>query len=72
MLMRFVKGGDVMEVEILKDCSIKIETEAISSAQHTEAENIIDGIVAAAGGPSSREKTAEGMTHQHEGHYHTH
>ena len=60
---------DVIEVEVLHDGTIKIITNPISQANHTNAEGLVTALTRAAGGETSRQK--RGATHSH-GHHHHH
>jgi hypothetical protein len=63
---------DIVEIEILEDGTIKISTDKVSMANHTNAEGFLREIVSAAGGEVKRTKKAQGQMHDHDGHFHSH
>jgi hypothetical protein len=63
---------DNIQIEILDDGTIKITTDPISGANHTNAEGFLREIANLAGGETTREKrTDKKITHSHD-HHHTH
>jgi hypothetical protein len=67
---------DAITIEILEDGTLKITTDAVSGANHLNAEKLMASTVAAMGGEVKRERRKEGMrhthTHTHGGHTHSH
>ena len=63
---------DKMEIEILDDGSLKISTDKISMANHTNAEGLIRELSKAQGGEVIRQKKSGAHYHEHDGHYHSH
>ena len=55
-----------MQVEILKDGSIKVETDKVSSGNHMSAEAFIRFISEQAGGKTTRVAKGHRHTHEHE------
>lgn len=68
--------ADTIKVTILEDGTFKIETDAVSAANHGNAEMLLREIAKDAGGDISRVKKAgvhsHGHLHEHDGHWHTH
>ncbi len=62
---------DEMKITILPDGTVKIETDAISGANHMTAERALQWIAAELGGATTRTKRAHGHTHD-EAHDHEH
>ena len=66
--------ADIIEVTILPDGSIKIETSKVSGPNHTSAENFLRDVEAASGHKAKRSRKADvhvhGHTHTHQGHGH--
>ena len=63
---------DKMQVTILEDGTIRIETDKISGPNHLNAENLLREVAKLAGGPVTlRKKQSHGHDHHHE-HEHEH
>jgi hypothetical protein len=60
---------DEIKIEILEDGTIRVETDAVSPANHVNAEAFVKFLADLAGGKSTR--TRRGHHHGH-GHTHTH
>lgn len=58
--------ADIIEVTILPDGSIKMETSKVSGPNHTSAENFLRDVEAAAGVKAKRSRRAERHAHVHE------
>lgn len=65
----FSGGEDVIEVEVLSNGIVKVTTDVISSANHTNAEGLLEAIKSAAGGETLMEPRHD--VHEH-GHHHHH
>lgn len=69
------RGQDKMHVTILEDGRVKVETDRISAAAHTSAENLLSSMEQLLGGQTIVEhKDGRGHTHEHEhiGSHHHH
>lgn len=70
-IMTFTRGSDTITIEILDDGStVKIETDQISQANHTNANNVILAVEQALGGKVTRARK-QGVHHVH-AHDHVH
>lgn len=58
-------GNDVMEVTVLSDGSLKIETDAVSAANHTSAEAFLREVTRMMGAPATRTHKRVGAAHIH-------
>lgn len=56
---------DRIRVAILKDGTIKIETDPISAANHLQAEDLVNRVEKLAGGSVTVQHKSEGMGHHH-------
>jgi hypothetical protein len=56
---------DTMTIEILADGTLKVETDEVSLANHTNAENLLREMNKLAGGPTA-------IRHKHGKHAHNH
>ena len=64
--------ADVIRVKILDEGSLKIETDKVSGANHTNAEGLLREMTKAMGGDIERVRKGSG-NHTHDGmHYHEH
>lgn len=67
---------DTMKFEILEDGTIKTTTDAVSKANHDNAEQFLRGTAKLAGGNTVRERRKDkphhGHVHEHGGLHHTH
>jgi hypothetical protein len=61
---------DALNIEILEDGTIKTTTDAVSGANHANAEQFLKYIATLAGGPTDRQR--RGDVHHHHGHTHSH
>lgn len=62
---------DTIKVQILEDGTIKLETDKVSAAVHTNAENLLSEMAKLTGG--TVKKVHKGMhRHQHNQHTHIH
>jgi hypothetical protein len=67
------KGKDTIKIEILDDGRLKITTDKVSAANHTDAEHLLDHIQKACGGPVTVTQNRGGHEHPHEHqHHHQH
>lgn len=65
--------SDKLLITVLDDGSLKIETDKVSMANHTNAEGLIREMVKAMGGNSERKAKHGHVLHTHDGeHYHEH
>jgi len=60
---------DKMNITVLEDGTLKVETDKISGGNHIGAERLILELIKAQGGASKRERRGH---HHHHGHEHTH
>ena len=70
-------GNDTLTIEILEDGTIRTLTDAVSAANHSNAEQFMRFLAEKTGGPSVRTRRREevGHTHHHaheSAHGHTH
>lgn len=68
-------GADALNIEILEDGTIKTTTDAVSGANHANAEQFLAYIATLAGGETSRAKRGDVQTthhHHHGEHEHDH
>lgn len=63
-------NADTLAIEILEDGTIKTTTDAVSGANHANAEQFLKFIATLAGGETTR--TRRGDVHSHHGHSHSH
>ena len=63
---------DAIEIEILADGTIKIDTDKISDSNHVSAENLVRFLTTGVGGESTTKRKRAGHTHSHHGHTHSH
>lgn len=63
--MSFEEKKDVIKIEVLENGVIRIETDPISGANHTDAENLLSEIGRLAGGETKREPKSHGHHHHH-------
>ncbi len=64
---------DKIEIEILPDGTIKLSTDKVSDANHTNAENLLKAISELAGGSTDiKLKNMHGHHHHKGGVHHTH
>lgn len=63
-------NADTLTIEILDDGTIKTTTDAVSGANHANAEQFLKYIATLAGGETNR--TRRGDVHSHHGHSHAH
>lgn len=66
----FGKADDIT-IEILEDGTIKVITDPISGANHSNAEQFLQFMGRLAGGETSRQRKGTGHQHHH-GHEHDH
>lgn len=64
--------ADKMEIEVLDDGTLKISTDQISTANHTNAEGLQRELIKVSGGEVDRQKKAGMHYHEHGGVYHSH
>jgi hypothetical protein len=62
---------DSIRIRILEDGTIRIETDAVSQANHMSAEQLLRDVAAACGGESTRQRKSAAHTHHH-AHDHAH
>lgn len=63
---------DRFTIEILDDGTIKTTTDAVSAANHDNAEQFLRAMAHLAGGETKRERRTDVKPHHHHGHDHTH
>lgn len=65
---------DIINVTILEDGSLKIETDKVSMPNHAGAEALLREVAKAMGGEAKRERKIKvgQIIHEHDGHFHTH
>ena len=64
---------DILNLEFLPDGTIKVTTDAVSAANHRNAEELLTLLDKLQGGEVKREKRKVGHTHTHShGHDHDH
>lgn len=63
---------DKIKISILEDGTLKIETDEISMANHTNAEGLILDLITRMGGEVERQDKGHGHSHEHNGVFHTH
>ena len=63
---------DTIKIEILPDGTIRIETDAVSPANHVNADKLLSMIAELAGGKKSKVSKGHAHKHQHGGVHHTH
>jgi hypothetical protein len=67
------RGQDQIQVEILEDGTIKTETDSISSANHSNADDFLKEMFRLAGGAAEIEfKRPIAVTETHHEHHHQH
>lgn len=66
--------GDMIEIEVLEDGTIKITTDQISPANHLSADQFLRHIEELAGGEITKQKNrrVQSHVHQHGGVTHSH
>jgi hypothetical protein len=66
--------GDTIRIEVLKDGSLKLTTDAVSDANHYAAEELLKALQQRAGGSTTVEnRHPDGVEHEHRHeHGHTH
>lgn len=67
--------ADIINVEILPDGSLKIETDKVSMPNHAGAEALLRDMTTAMGGEAVRKRKVsvnKAVGHTHDGHYHEH
>lgn len=66
--------ADALTIEILEDGTIRTTTDAVSGANHANAEQFLAYIATLAGGETIRTKRGDAQAHQHhhDGHTHSH
>jgi hypothetical protein len=65
--------ADKFEIEILEDGTIKITTDKVSAANHTNADGLIRELIKEAGGVAERTKRGGHIhEHEHDGIVHSH
>ena len=62
---------DRFTIEILEDATIKTTTDAVSAANHDNAEQFLRAMAHLAGGESKRERRTDVKPHHHDCHEHT-
>jgi hypothetical protein len=62
---------DRFTIEILEDGTIKTTTDAVSAANHDNAEQFLRAMAHLAGGKTKRERRTDVKPHHHDGHEHT-
>ena len=62
---------DRFTIEILEDGTIKTTTDAVSAANHDNAEQFLRAMAHLAGGETKRERRTDVKPHHHDGHQHT-
>jgi hypothetical protein len=63
---------DKIEIEILKDGTIKLSTDKISMPNHGGAEMLIHELVKEAGGSTTKIRKTNTTYHEHDGEFHSH
>lgn len=63
---------DVLKVTILDDGTLKIETDAVSPANHTNAEGLLKALATLTGGDVERKRRGTAHTHVHTHNNQTH
>jgi hypothetical protein len=63
--------SDKMKIEILLDGTIKTTTDAVSAANHSNAESFLRDVAKLAGGTTTRERRKD-VNPAHHGHSHDH
>lgn len=63
---------DTMTIEILEDGTIKTSTDAVSQANHSNAEEFLRFVARMTAGESSRTRRADAHQHSHAQHEHKH
>lgn len=66
--------ADALTIEILEDGTIRTTTDAVSGANHANAEQFLAYIATLAGGETTRARRGEAQAHHHhhDGHSHDH
>ena len=64
-------GNDTLTIEILEDGTIKTTTDAVSGANHSNAEEFLRFVARECGGESTRTRRSDAHAHTHS-HTHTH
>ena len=62
---------DRFTIEILDDGTIKTTTDAVSAANHDNAEQFLRAMAILAGGETKRERRTDVKPHHHDAHLHT-
>ena len=62
---------DRFTIEILEDGTIKTTTDAVSVANHDNAEQFLRAMANLAGGKTKRERRTDVKPHHHDAHQHT-
>ncbi len=62
---------DRFTIEILEDGTIKTTTDAVSAANHDNAEQFLRAMAHLAGGETKRERRTDVKPHHHDAHQHT-
>jgi hypothetical protein len=62
---------DRFKIEILEDGTIKTTTDAVSAANHDNAEQFLRAMAHLAGGETKRERRTDVKPHHHDAHQHT-
>jgi hypothetical protein len=62
---------DRFTIEILEDGTIKTTTDAVSAANHDNAEQFLRAMAHLAGGQTERERRTDVKLHHHDAHQHT-
>ena len=60
--------GDIINIEILDDGTLKIKTEGVSDANHISADSLLSQMETLLGGQTTRIKNPEKHKHQHISH----
>ncbi len=63
---------DTLTIEILEDGTIRTTTDAVSGANHANAEQFLKHMATLAGGETVRQRRADAHHHHHHEHGHDH
>ena len=58
-------GNDTLDIIILEDGTIKVETDKVSNANHISADNLLKYLSELAGGKTTRTRRPHSHTHTH-------
>lgn len=67
-----IVSQDELKIEILKDGTIKVETDEVGQANHLSADKLVQAMARMAGGETTVQRKGKGHVHQHGGVFHKH